>query len=290
MAERRIYVSTCAFGHRDLADALDAAAYQGITNVELSSGLAHRPDNLELALSRASQFRFKVHNYFPAPAQPFVLNLASTDPEVSRRSLRHARQLCDLTAMLGDDAASIHAGFAIDPDVKELGALIDPRHRSSLDAALERFRDAVEALSVYAGEVGVRLLLENNVLARFNLVDGRNELLLMVGPDDIVEFFEGIDAPNVGLLLDTGHLLVSSNTLGFDPIKALDALAPYIEGWHVSSNDGIWDTNDPPSEDDPVLDWLSTTEARFAVIEVCDINPTEVARCQRLLEARFRSR
>ena len=45
------------------------------------------------------------------------------------------------------------------------------------------------------------------------------------------------------LLLDVGHLKVSSKTQGFNLVKGHEMLKPYIEGYHLSDNNGLQDSN-----------------------------------------------
>ena len=50
---------------------------------------------------------------------------------------------------------------------------------------------------------------------------------------------------NVKLLIDVGHLNVSSLTLKFDKLKFIQNCLPYIEAYHLSENNRIKDQNIP---------------------------------------------
>ena len=62
----------------------------------------------------------------------------------------------------------------------------------------------------------------------------------MADPDEIELVLGELDG-NVGLLLDVGHLKVSSLTLGFDLVEAMSRLLPLAEGFHLSENGGMAD-------------------------------------------------
>jgi hypothetical protein len=47
------------------------------------------------------------------------------------------------------------------------------------------------------------------------------------------------------LLMDVGHLKVSSVTENFSKVKALEDVSKFIECYHISENDGIIDSNKP---------------------------------------------
>ena len=49
---------------------------------------------------------------------------------------------------------------------------------------------------------------------------------------------------NVYLLVDVAHLKVSSKTLGFSKIQFLKRCEKWIRAYHLSENDGNFDTND----------------------------------------------
>jgi sugar phosphate isomerase/epimerase len=58
-----------------------------------------------------------------------------------------------------------------------------------------------------------------------------------------------IDASNVGVLLDLGHLNVTAETLGFEPSE-FDSLVDRTVAIHVHGNDGSSDEHRPITGDD----------------------------------------
>jgi sugar phosphate isomerase/epimerase len=238
---RDVYVSTASFATRDLNAILDVCAAHEIECLEL--GDVASPDLSRIGV-RASPSRFLVHNYFPPPDIPFVLNLASQDQDILERSRAHCRAAIDLSAALGGAAYAAHAGYAADIPPEVLGR---PDQQASLAlrvASREHVRrtlvESARSLAEYGRGRGVRFLVENHVLAS---VAGAcsEELLPMTAPWDLVALCREVDHPGFGLLLDVGHLKVSAGTLGFDAHAALDELAGDVVAFHLSDNDGVAD-------------------------------------------------
>ena len=267
-----IYASSGAFLSRELALLLDEAAAAGVRHVELSSGVAWGPDNLAVVLRNRGRFRFLVHNYFPPPERPFVLNLASSDPEIRARSIDHCRGAIDLAHELESDLFTVHAGFALEPKVSELGRPITGE-AVDIEVAYGIFRDTVGELVVYGEGRGVRLGIENNVVAPFNLRHGRNVFLLMATAEEICRLARDISSPRLGFLIDSGHLNVSARTLGFDREAFLEAVGPRVLGWHLSDNDGTADSNRPFGSDAWFLPWVRKIPGEMVVIEAYRLAP-----------------
>ena len=76
---RTIYVSTTSFESADLGSILAACTTHRIDALELSTVSGYDP---ALLGSTAHPRRFLVHNYFPPPSKPFLLNLASQDASI----------------------------------------------------------------------------------------------------------------------------------------------------------------------------------------------------------------
>ena len=111
-----IYISTGGFRGRT-ADAVSAELLSaGVKSIELSGG-AYSDSLLSDLQALAQDIHFQVHNYFPPPADPFVLNLGSLDTLTGERSIAHVEQALKWCVALGADRYSFHAGFLLDPKV-----------------------------------------------------------------------------------------------------------------------------------------------------------------------------
>ena len=71
--------------------------------------------------------KFQIHNYFPPPKIPFVLNLASQNNEISNLTLDHIDYVLECCLKLKATYYSFHAGFLCDLNVNELGQKIKKR-------------------------------------------------------------------------------------------------------------------------------------------------------------------
>jgi len=285
-----IYVSSGAFLSRTLPDLFDEAAAAGVTNIELSSGVAWQAENLAAVRANRRRFRFLVHNYFPPPEVPFVLNLGSADPEIRRLSLDHCRGAIDLAHELETDLFTVHAGFALEPKVSELGRPITGEIKTDLETCYRIFRDSVGSLVAYGEKSGVDLGIENNVVAPFNLRDGRNTFLLMATAEEIVRLMTDIASPHLGVLIDSGHLNVSARSLGFERDGFLETVRPWLLGWHLSDNDGTADSNKPFGPEAWFLPWIAKAPGRMAVIEAYRLKPVVLNGCLQALTSVWTSR
>ena len=242
-----IYVSTGGFGGRTAdtvaAELLDA----GIVSVELSGG-EHGETLLDDLSALSQAISFQVHNYFPPPADPFVLNLGSLDNVVGDRSVAHVEQALQWCAALGGDRYSFHAGFLLDPKVDELGRRIPSRSLFSRDASIEVFVSRVTHLAEVAERAGIALMIENNVLSANNAREFADNPLLMCDPAECRQIMQMVP-DSVTQLIDVAHLKVSANSLGFDPVSMFDICGERVTGYHLSDNNGLEDSNKPFAED-----------------------------------------
>ena len=83
-----IYISTGGFSKFSADKISNQLIAMWIKSIELSGGKFSKNilENLNKLKKKAD---FQIHNYFPPPSIPFVLNLASQDEEVARLSLNH---------------------------------------------------------------------------------------------------------------------------------------------------------------------------------------------------------
>lgn len=268
-----IFVSTGGVRAKSAAETAQDFFRYGIPAVELSGG-AHSTTQEADLLALRKDLVLQVHNYFPPPAQPFVFNLASSDADLTERSVEHVRSAMRLALALERPVYSFHAGFRINPLVSELGVRMERRKLCDRATALRQFGENVLLLAEEARLEGVTLLVENNVLSAANMATFGEDPLLLTQPDEISAFMGTMPA-NVGLLLDVAHLKVSARTLGFDLVSAHARVKPWIRGYHLSDNDGLTDSNHAVTADswfweviEPGLDYYSLEVYRMPSVEL----------------------
>ncbi len=236
-----IYISTGGYSNKSVCETIKYLSEFDLHDFELSGGKYSPSQNEDLKELSFSN-NFIVHNYFPPPKDPFVLNLASLDSEIYERSFRHIKSSIKLASQLKSPYYSFHAGFLVDPKVSELGQSVKKRNLFDKNKALKRFISSVNLLSEFAIQNNVKLLIENNVLTKNNLNRFEQNPLLMVDIEGTLAILEKV-SKNVGLLIDVAHLKVSARTLDFNPLEFLKIFSLHTNAYHLSDNDGISDSN-----------------------------------------------
>lgn len=265
-----------------------------MTHLELSSGIEHFPAfDAFLPTLLSSGMQLLVHNYFPAPARPFVLNLGALDAGLLEGSRAHVRRCLELTDRLGGRFYSVHAAFVLSLTAEVLGR---PSAQAELAAPSRLDRDRaravfVESLRMLSREFAAAerwLLVENNVVSPGNAPVRGSEPFLMTTADDIESILAEVGAPNLGLLLDVGHARVSATALGFDAGEFVRRVRPWVRALHLSDNDGVEHQNHPVRENSWFWPYLRDLNYFDAVIEVNALDataiPSQLALVRRKLE------
>jgi len=275
-----IYISTGGFGKESAYETTLDFIQEGICNIELSGGLYDAELKAKL-LSLRDAVTFQIHNYFPPPKKPFVLNLATLDQEIALLSVEHVKQAISWSAELGQSIYSFHAGFLMDPKVEELGRRVRPRSLYVREESLLRFIERVNKVDEYAQALGVSLLIENNVLSAKNYSEFKGNPFLMVTADECIDVMRQT-SENVRLLVDVAHLKVSANSLGFDPVNFLASCDEWISAYHLSDNDGTRDSNEFISMNSWFWPYLRHDLSYYSM-EIYGITPSELAQQRDLI-------
>ena len=274
-----IFVSTGGVSDRPAWKTSELLAGYGIGAVELSGGMSD-PAQLGRLLSLRSCLTFQLHNYFPPLDFPFVFNLASLDPDVGTKSLQHVEMAMQWGVELDRPVYSFHAGYLLDPQVDELGNKIRNRKLYDRTEAMQYFLERVNCLSDYAYELGVELLIENNVLSASNMSEFDTPPLLMLTADECVDVMQ--QTPNnVNLLIDVAHLKVTANSLNFDRVDFLSRCDSWIHAYHLSDNNGVYDGNESMGEDAWFWPYLKRGLDYYS-LELYGLAPSELMQQYRL--------
>ena len=174
----------------------------------------------------------------------------------------------------------------VDPLPKELGKKIVKRKLNNKNLAINIFVERLNNLSIFAKKYGVTLLVENNVINKRNLKTFGSNPLLMTGSDD-VHFIMKNTPKNVNLLIDVAHLKVSAKTLKFDEKKFLKNCNKWIRGYHLSDNDGNFDTNGLVKKNSWFWPYLKKN-LDYYTLEVNSLNPKILIKQKKLTEKKLK--
>jgi sugar phosphate isomerase/epimerase len=250
-----IFVSTsCLSSLYPYYQILDVYNNLGFNNVEL--GILKDPSVDVTKIIKRHCFNYIVHHFFPPPKKPFIINLASQNKNILTKSVAQLKKSIDFCAEFNINLFSFHSGFRVDPD-PHLKFTVN--NIPSYDISFDTFRSSLETLVAYAENNNVKIAIENNVISEYNFINGENKFLLMCELHEFERLFNEISSPNLGILLDLGHLKVTSNLLGFDKNVFIRKIQNKIFAVHVHDNNGKIDEHKCPSQGS----WVVQTVGKF---------------------------
>ncbi len=283
-----IFFSSANFDCACIKSFLAKAAELDIRNIELGANLEFCDADLEVLLKYAgSKMNFLIHNYFPPPEKEFVLNLASNNSSIIKKSVMLCKKAIDLSKVLNAPFYSVHAGFAFHARPVDLSKKQTNLPRFPKKEAYKIFLENVKELADYSKSKGIMLAIENNVVAGFNLCGGRNPLFLMAEPGEFVKFYSDVNSPNLFYLVDLGHLKVSSRSLGFKPADFLKEVIPYTVGFHLSDNDSILDQHLVFDDKVWFKDLIKKYPGKFFIIETRNAGLPAVRKTHKVIKSFF---
>lgn len=248
-----IYVSSACISHEKIGEVIKEFANNGINNIELSGGTDYYEElkNELIELRKMYDLKYACHAYFPPPKVPFVVNLASCNDQIYRESIDHYIQCIELLKCMECKVLSVHAGFLIEIKADEIGKKLNNRIIYNEEKAYDRFCTAYQHIAELCAKNSIDLFLENNVLSVENYKTfGMNNYMMMTDYETIVKMQRQL---NFKLLLDLGHLNVSSKTLGLNFTEQCQKLKQYVKWIHLSHNDGKIDEHKPIESNSEIL-------------------------------------
>lgn len=236
-----IYVSTIACSNIRCVDAIKILFKKKFSNIEItSSGLYERSDAAEIInFKKNNNINLRCHNYFP-PNNDIVINIASDNRDIRNKSVDNIKKSIILNSELNNDKFAFHAGLRYDEETKNYGKRLKKSALTNYQIALDIFKDTYQELQFYASKLGVKIYIENNLLTKYTLSDFDEIPLFLNSFNDYINLKKEFD---FNLLLDVGHLKVTSKTLNKDFNQELKQLIKNTDYVHLSDNNSIEDQN-----------------------------------------------
>lgn len=157
-------------------------------------------------------------------------DVAALDEQRRSSDLATVERHIELCARMGITAGVIHPGGA------QVGTLDQWRRQGEL--RVEGFRHLAE---VAAGH-GVRIAVENTMDSGPDTRAAMGRRRYGATIVELNELIDAVDAPNVGICLDTGH----SNVQGIPLDEAVRQCGPRLIALHVQDNNGVADQHYAP--------------------------------------------
>jgi sugar phosphate isomerase/epimerase len=240
----------------------------------LSSDLDYVEDVREV-LERHSHLSLLIHNYFPPAKVPFIMNLAAQEEGVRKRSVEIAERAMELCHYYGLGMYTFHPGFRLEESL-ELGFELSSSRVVPYERAFRAFCRSIEEILQSSRRLGVRVAVEN--------LEHKNQAYMMTRPEEFLRLQELF--PEVGVLLDLGHLKIASRRLGFKQADFLRAVRDNVLEVHIHENDGQADLHQEPLGGD-LMGLLEDVDGDTIVLECRNLNMERILLNLRALEKVF---
>jgi protein FrlC len=222
----KLSVASSVFVHYPIQDTIARVAGAGYDGIDIWGGRPHvyRQDFSAAELASLRR-QIEASGLEPVSLMPaffrYPHSLSSPNEVVRQDSLDYMRQCLDNAVALGAQILLIVPGHSL--------------FGQSLADARQRLLDSIDSICRYAQQYEIRLGIEPANQAVTDLVNTAGDARRI-----IAEF----DDPNLGVVLDTGHIHLSGET----PEQAVDILGPLLWQVHVNDNDGRRQQNLVPGE------------------------------------------
>jgi sugar phosphate isomerase/epimerase len=257
-----------------LQEILSVYSSHGIENVECSGGLDYMEDPAAV-LEQYSHLNFVIHNYFPPARVPFIMNLAAQDEGVRMSSIGIAKRAVELCHHYGFGLYSFHPGFRLEKTL-ELGFELSSSRVVPYEIAFRALCRSVEEILELSKRLGVNVAVEN--------LEHKNQAYMMTRPEEFLRFQKIF--PEVGVLLDLGHLKIASHQMGFRATDFLGAVRDNVLEVHIHENDGRVDLHQEPRRG-VLMGLLETIDCETIVLECRNLNIERILLNLRALEEVF---
>ena len=223
-------LATPMMGDMPRESALRAIAEAGFRQVELWAKAGHLDDwvsdpaGLRPDLDRFGLTPFSVHS----PSEGW--HTADSDPEVRRTAVKLTGESLNWAAGVGADLVVVHPSSSREEE-----------HAAGPELARARSRESLSVFAELAGELGLRIAVENLPIRAHKFRPGTTVA-------DVLELIDGL-GDHVGVCLDAGH----SHLNKLDPAEEAGLAGAKLFTTHLQDNDGSGDQHIAPGQG--AIDW-----------------------------------
>jgi sugar phosphate isomerase/epimerase len=264
-----------------LIEALELCSQQDISSVEIGSNHCYQKNYDYL---NDFSFNYLMHNYFPIPLDSFVLNIASFDEQIRKRSIQHIKSAIDFCKIYNSRLYTFHPGFLTDPmgsnDSKvNYDFKWDQKKLKNINhiKAKELMYEALDIIVLYAQKNKIKIAIETEGSL------AKKDHLLMQEPHEYEEFMTRFTNSDIGINLNIGHLNLASKAFKFSRSYFVTLVETYIVALELSHNNRIEDQHLPLRKDEWY--WSIIKNPKFKdIYKILDFRNTKVSDIKKNIE------
>ncbi len=243
---KNIYISTTfARDNTPVSKVLYFCKKNNINNVELGSNHCFEKNYYQIC--KKYNLNFLVHNYFPIPKKSFVVNIASLDKKIRKKSILHVKKCIRFTKSINSKLYTFHPGFVEDPlssnkNSKNYDFVWSESKKNTYQKVFKQMIISLKEISLYAKKEKVNIAIETEGSFK------KKDLLVMQKPMEFIELFRHFKPEDLGINLNIGHLNLASKAFSFSKVNFVKLLKNYIVAFEISHNNGVEDQHLPIKE------------------------------------------
>lgn len=256
----------------------------GVCNIELGSIHCYEEGLISFLKQQGSNYL--MHNFFPPPQERFILNIASVDEGVRRKSLDFIRNSVDVAEEIGCRIYTIHPGFISDPEAES--ASLDNYDFQFASSTLSKELRQKSWDNFFASLIDISFYVKGKKITVALETQGsvsKKDFMLFSTLKDFFSFLNDSRADNIGVNLNLAHLNLSSKAWGYDMFRAIDMLKPRIKAVEVSHSDSSRDSHQALAKDGWYIDLLRDDffKTVAVIFEGRDLSLTKVEQSYQIL-------
>ena len=242
---REIYVSTTFIKDKSsVFKAIDLLKKIKVKNVEIGSNHKYQKNITRL---KKYQFNYFVHNYFPVPKKDFIVNIASNNDQIRKKSINHIKKSISFTKFVGGKLYTFHPGFFSDPS----GASIDKTNYDFLFKKKFFFDQKYKKNSYKKMVISIKEIIRYSKKHKVNIAietEGSfksKDHLMMQLPKDFTFFRKNFSHKDIGINLNLAHLNLAAKAFKFKKTRFVNSIKKYIVAVELSHNYKNEDSHKP---------------------------------------------
>jgi len=280
--------STFEKDNKSFYDVLQSLLKNQIFNVEIGSNHCYE-DNYDY-IKDYKNFNFLVHNYFPVPKNDIVINIASQDDYIRKKSIKHIFSSIDFCKEIDSKLYTFHPGFLTDPSGSNLSSdnydfqwknsdLNNLNYKKSFDNMFL----SLDKIVNYANKRKVKVSIETE--GSIN----RKEHLLMQYPEEYIKFMNEYNNNDLNINLNIGHLILASKAFNFKINEFINLIQDYIIAFELSHNNGIEDDHLPLKDNEWYWDFIFDKRFKdaFKILEFRNVKISDLIKNIELFKMKY---